>query len=386
MTASCWPGAGEGSLKNSSAIVPCSLVIVPGRMACAFGQVNVDYNGRGDTVVLGRSYIALPHTRVDLAGALNQQIQVKLVSNDLSDFKPVAPDAVTLDKGRPATVSATVTEKSARRISWAVLVTNFSAEGRPFTHWPRDRGVENRSGVLATRAGAGRTATHFVGAVGSRTGNRRSSSRCARRHGGNADAGRAGARRAIRGAGHGMMTVDAHVAGTVGRSGRECGVNVVQRDGEGEKFDSLVGARLRMDAGSVQVPTLVWIGGLRVLRATLIVTRRGISRMAHGARTCEQQVSWRSFNRCEDRPGLRGVVTLNGTRQARERTFRKRCRAECNVRRAIWRWRASGSRLTATAGREPTDPVQREFGFRGSTIRVNGRSLLTGNTTRQRRH
>src|SRR5262249_10232288 len=72
--------SGRGSVRNGSyrAATGRSGTLVP-----VSGKVNLDYNGRADSVTLGKSYIALPNTRADLSGSLGQQVQVKLVSRNL---------------------------------------------------------------------------------------------------------------------------------------------------------------------------------------------------------------------------------------------------------------------------------------------------------------
>src|SRR5205807_8681257 len=95
-----------GNIKNTSdPMARVKLDIAPGTQGVPVsGRLNVDYAGRADTVTLAPSYVALPHTRLDLAGSLGQQIQVRLVTRDMADFKPVASVPVTFNGG-----SATVT-------------------------------------------------------------------------------------------------------------------------------------------------------------------------------------------------------------------------------------------------------------------------------------
>ena len=58
------------------------------------GEVAATYNGELGTVELGRSWLELPNTRVDLAGVIGQKLEVKVQSRDLSDLSPV----VSVDK------------------------------------------------------------------------------------------------------------------------------------------------------------------------------------------------------------------------------------------------------------------------------------------------
>src|SRR5579871_488832 len=65
------------------------LAISPGRNGTPLsGRLNVVYNGRTGAIDVGNSYLALPSSRLDLSGSLNQRIQFNLVSHNLNDFLP----------------------------------------------------------------------------------------------------------------------------------------------------------------------------------------------------------------------------------------------------------------------------------------------------------
>ena len=53
------------------------------------GEIAARYNGETGTVELGRSFLELPNTRVDLSGVIGQRLDVKVQSHDLSDLSPV---------------------------------------------------------------------------------------------------------------------------------------------------------------------------------------------------------------------------------------------------------------------------------------------------------
>ena len=52
-------------------------------------KLTAKYNGETGTVELGRSWLELPNTRVDLSGVIGQRLDVKVQSRDLSDLSPV---------------------------------------------------------------------------------------------------------------------------------------------------------------------------------------------------------------------------------------------------------------------------------------------------------
>jgi len=53
------------------------------------GELRAKYDGTTGTVELGRSWLELPHSRLDLSGVLGQRLDVKLQSRDLNDLSPV---------------------------------------------------------------------------------------------------------------------------------------------------------------------------------------------------------------------------------------------------------------------------------------------------------
>lgn len=53
------------------------------------GEVTAKYDGEKNTVELGRSWLELPHSRVDVSGVLGQRLEVQFQSHDLNDLSPV---------------------------------------------------------------------------------------------------------------------------------------------------------------------------------------------------------------------------------------------------------------------------------------------------------
>ncbi|HUK18068.1 MAG TPA: hypothetical protein VLW65_16700, partial [Bryobacteraceae bacterium] len=134
------PVAASGDFKRPAArAARANLAVEPGRGAAGdvpvAGRLNVNYSGDAGTIVLARSYLALPRTRLDLAGTLDREIDVRLVSRDLADdLRPVAAIPITFAGNGAASVNATVTGSlSAPRIAGQIGLTNFTVEGRPFT-------------------------------------------------------------------------------------------------------------------------------------------------------------------------------------------------------------------------------------------------------------
>ncbi|HSU30777.1 MAG TPA: translocation/assembly module TamB domain-containing protein [Bryobacteraceae bacterium] len=144
------------------------LAIAPGRRGIPVsGVLHADYAGSSGTVALNRSYIAFPHSRLDLIGSLNQHIDINFVSHNLNDFLPAAALA---SPGKPltelpiqlqngiATLRAQVSGNlSNPRINSNLALDRFAVEGRLFNHLGLDLGASPsgaaiRNGVL-TRNG-----------------------------------------------------------------------------------------------------------------------------------------------------------------------------------------------------------------------------------------
>jgi translocation and assembly module TamB len=389
------PVQAEGSIKNPSAVVAhAGLGITPGRRGVPVsGRLNVDYNGRADTVTLAKSYLTLPHTRIDLSGGLGQRIEVRAVSRDLGDLRPVAGDLpVKFGPAGNATVTATVTGKlSAPHINGTVLATNFTAEGRPFTRLATDfdaskSGASVSNGVLTH----GPLQANFAAAVGLRNWKLENSGALrADATVRNADVqdvlALAGQAQAVPVTG--ALTVDAHVNGTVSDPQGTADITVVKGSIEGERFDSLA-AHAVMTQGSIDVPTLAFVAGPSRVDANASY-RHAPNDLKHGTfrvHVASNQVQLAQFQQLvKDRPGLAGALTLNAdvTGQVAAETQRTEVQltaltANASVRGLQMEGKRLGD-LTATANTAgQTVQYNVNSDFAGSTIRVNGRSLLTG--------
>ncbi|MBV9265261.1 MAG: translocation/assembly module TamB domain-containing protein, partial [Acidobacteriaceae bacterium] len=135
----------EGNLKakgTSGYAAQVRLAIVPGHRGVPIsGRLNADYRGATDVVDVENSYVQLPHSRLDLSGALNRRLDINLVSHNLNDFLPAAnfgakqPETslpITL-QGGTASIQAQVTGNlAAPRIQGHVAVNRFAVEQRTF--------------------------------------------------------------------------------------------------------------------------------------------------------------------------------------------------------------------------------------------------------------
>lgn len=95
-------------LENNRVTATARLDLTPaGKGIPVHGLLNAKYNGIHDTVDLGQSFVALPNSRLDVAGVLGQQLKVRFVSSNLNDLLPALQMAAK--PGQPApTVPVTV--------------------------------------------------------------------------------------------------------------------------------------------------------------------------------------------------------------------------------------------------------------------------------------
>ncbi len=152
-----YDGTIDGSLKAKADLkakgtagysAEASLTIVPGHRGVPIsGRIDADYVGVTGAVDLHRSYIALPNTRVDLAGSLNRQVDLNLVSHNLNDFLPAANFASTTPEkslpvtlqGGTANIQAQITGNlSSPHITSHVAVTQFAIEQRSLRQFSAD--------------------------------------------------------------------------------------------------------------------------------------------------------------------------------------------------------------------------------------------------------
>ena len=152
------PIEAQGDLHAAGDIIArANLAIAPGHRGIPIsGRIRANYNGRSGDLDLGSSYIALPSTRIDLSGSIGRRIQVRLVSRNLNDLMPAPQSSpVTFQKGGSAILTATVTGNlKAPRIAGHLALTGFSVANRNFNTLGLDvdaskSGADVRNGVLA---------------------------------------------------------------------------------------------------------------------------------------------------------------------------------------------------------------------------------------------
>ncbi len=129
------------------------------------GHIDGRFNGESGLVDLQQSYLALPNTRLDLAGNINNQLNIALVSHNLNDFlpaanfgapKPITAMPVTLQGGTARVTAQIIGSLSTPDIQAHASVDRFAVEGSPIQHAALDlaaspSGAAIRNGVLTSK-------------------------------------------------------------------------------------------------------------------------------------------------------------------------------------------------------------------------------------------
>ncbi len=263
------PVEAQGDLKApgmKSVVAHAHLSIAPGRHGIPVsGRVNADYNGANDSIGITDSYLQLPHSRVDLSGAIGGKLNISLNTRDLNDLLAAASlkgkPPIQLEGGQATFTGAVTGSLTSPRVSGHLAVTNFSVEGRKFDSLALDVNASKSeasvsNGLLSRGASPGKTMTaDFAAAAGLRnwspTPNQRLTADATIRNGDLADivalAGQPSAGYS------GALTATAHVNGTIGNPGGTVNLTVANGTVQGEPFDR-VQAQVNLADQLVTIP------------------------------------------------------------------------------------------------------------------------------------
>ena len=160
------PVKASGDIKapgTKSIVASVNLGISPGQHGVPVnGKLNADYNGASDLVKVANSYVALPHTRLDLSGALDRELQLKLVSSNLNDLEPAVgkPLPIQLEGGSVSFTGAVTGKLASPRIAGHLQATNFALQDRPFDRFDADLDASS-AGARIQNGSLGRTSTQL---------------------------------------------------------------------------------------------------------------------------------------------------------------------------------------------------------------------------------
>ncbi len=155
------PIEAAGDLKTpgrSGLTATARLSIAPGKHGVPMsGRLNAVYNGATEDIRVENSYLALPHTRLTLNGAVNKQLNIALTSSDVGDLLAATsmnskPPAI-LDGGQASFTGAVTGMLTSPHITGHLAANRFSVEGRRFDQLDADAAISStgasiRNGVL----------------------------------------------------------------------------------------------------------------------------------------------------------------------------------------------------------------------------------------------
>ena len=169
------PIQARGDLKTpgtKSLVANAKLVITPGRQGIPVsGRLNAEYNGATGNVNVSNSYIALPNSRVNLSGSLNNRLSIELDSKNLNDLlaaaSPGGKPAIVLEGGQAQFKGAVTGGLASPQITGHVAIRSFSVEGRRFDSLDADiAAAKNRAAVSNGMLQRGPMQAQFNGSAG----------------------------------------------------------------------------------------------------------------------------------------------------------------------------------------------------------------------------
>ncbi len=376
-----------------------NLGISPGtRGVPVSGRLLARFNGARDSVDLGNSYIGMPHSRIDLNGALNRQIDLRLVSHDLNDFLPAAnfgaakPQSslpVTLQGGTAQILAQVHGNLSAPKITSHLAVDHFAVEQRSFDRLALDlsaspTGAQVQNGLLTRHT----LTTNFDASIGLRKWSPmpRSplSANLALRNGDIADLLALAGESAIPASGN--LNADVHVNGTYGNPMGSAGLQVTNASAYQQPIDHLfVNVNLADQLITLTQLELASANGKVNANGTFRHPRDSFSvghAQFHAASSNLQLSNVKPLQ--QQSPGVAGLIQLTADAAADLQTEGKQ--SVINISNISADFSGTGLRvqnqsagdLTATA-RTVNGSVNYKVAsnFAGSNIRVDGNTSLT---------
>ncbi|MBV9038482.1 MAG: translocation/assembly module TamB domain-containing protein, partial [Acidobacteriaceae bacterium] len=375
------------------------LVIDPGhRGVPVSGRLNASYNGARDLIDVGKSYIAMPNSRIDLEGTLNRQLNVNLVSHNLNDFLPAAnfgsakPQTslpVTLQNGAAQLQAQVSGNLSAPQITSHFAMDHFAIEQRGFDRLALDltasqTGANVQNGLLTRNT----LQTNFDASIGLKNWSPLPRSpltaNVAMRNGNIADLLSLAGESAIPATGN--LNADVHINGTYGNPLGNANLQVVNGSAYGQLIDRLYTnvnltdqlvtlSQLELASGNARVNAN---GTFSHPRDSFSVGHAQLHLVTANIQLADIQPLQKQS------PGVAGLIQLNADtaadlRQARNQTLLNIANINADLSaRGLRVQNQDAGDLTATA-RTVNNAVNYNVAsnFAGSNIKINGQTALT---------
>ncbi len=376
-----------------------NLAVVPGNHGVPVsGHLYASYTGASDTIDVGKSYLTLPNSRLDLSGSPNKQVDIALVSHNLNDFLPAAnfgsakPETslpAGLQPGGVATIQAQITGNlAAPHINSHIEMQRFSVEQRNFDRFAADVAASPSSAAIQNGLLTRKTLdTTFNASIGLRKWSPMPDSPLAAnvtmRNGDIADLLSLAGESAVPASGN--LSADVHVNGTYGDPLGGATLQVVNGSAYGQPIDRLYANVALADRLITLSPLeLVAAGGRVDLTGTFRHPRDSFTVGHAQFHIATNKVQLSNIQPLERQsPGVAGAIQLTADAAADIREVNKQ--SEVSVSNISFDLAARGLRvqnqsagdLTAT-GRTMNGSVSYTLAsnFAASNIQVNGRTAL----------
>ena len=238
------------------------------------GQVTARYDGATDTVELGRSWLELPRTRLDVAGVWGQRLEVTLQTRDLDDLSPlIKPEKLPAKLAQNGSIAfnGTITGPLGDpRVAGHATITNAVYEGQPIDSLTGDlTAVRTQATVSNAALVSSNLRARINGSIGLSDWKAAGTSAVnANIQVTNADAGRllalVGAKKV---AVSGTLNTTAQVTGTIGDPHATADLTLSKGQIYGEPYDSVTGHAQYLNSGA-QLLTAAVDAGRKHLNAS----------------------------------------------------------------------------------------------------------------------
>ena len=209
------------------------------------GKLNVAYREAADDLTLDNSYVALPHTRVNLRGSVKHQLQIALSSTDLNDIVTATrgtASPITFNGGRVTFTATVMGGLTSPEVAGHLAATTFQIQGRRFDSLDADALLSrNQAAVRNGNVTRGSMQAHFSAAVGLRDWkalpDRSVAAALSTQNADLADAIALAGQQSDQYSG--MFNATAHIAGTVGNPRGSGSIQATNGTLQGQPFDRI---------------------------------------------------------------------------------------------------------------------------------------------------
>ena len=228
------------------------------------GKLTLAYREAADDLILDNSYVALPHTRLDLRGSVKNQLQIALSSTDLNDVITATAGTVspvTFNGGRVTFTATVMGGLTSPEVTGHLAAVRFQILGRRFDNLDVDALLSrNRAALRSGSVTRDSMQAHFSAALGLRDWkmlpDRPVAADISTQNADLADAMALAGQQSDQYSG--MLNAAAHVTGTVGNPRGVVSIQAINGMLQGQPFDRLQ-AQINLADQNIAL-TNAWLG------------------------------------------------------------------------------------------------------------------------------